>query len=139
MPVAFRILPQHDLVFVVFSGSVGIAETAESVAACARHPDFRPGMKHLFDLGAVTGVERDYPAYLALQAKAVENLGAQPEDSLLVYHAPTAPGQQMAALVCRSWDGLPGTVVRVVENEEAACEVLGLRDRRFADLMRSPA
>jgi hypothetical protein len=134
MPVGFRILPRHGLCVVTFSGLVGIDETRDSVGECARHPDFRPGMRHIFDLTHVTGVERDYPAYLALQAKALENLGPSPFESLLVYLAPTRPAQEMAELIRKSWEGLDWAIVRIVSDEMQALELLGVRAQSLGEL-----
>ena len=139
MPVRFRILPRHAICAVTFSGQVGIEETRASVEECTRHPDFRPGMRHVFDLTGVTGVERDYPAYLALQAKALENLGPQPQDSLLVYVAPTRPAQEMAELIRKSWEGLDWALVRIVIDPAQALDLLGLPERDFAVLFDASA
>ncbi|MDP2087431.1 MAG: hypothetical protein Q8K20_19735 [Gemmobacter sp.] len=139
MPVSYKILPKLDLVLVTFSGMVGLQETLLSAGECGRHPDFRPGMKHLFDLTDVTGHERDFPAYFAMQAKVLENLPPTGGDHLLMFLAPTRAGQDMAELVRRTWEGLPRAIVLVHETAAEALATLGLRERSLADVMTSAA
>ena len=135
MSVEFRIVPWHGVCIVTFIGEIGIAETMASIAECARHPDFRLGMNHLFDLSTVTGVEKDFPAYLSLQAKALENIGPAPSNGLLVYFAPTRIAQDMAEMIRKSWEGLDWVVVRVVTEEDQALDLLGIQAESVAALL----
>jgi hypothetical protein len=129
MPVTFRILPQINLLHVAYAGCAGLAETVQLAADCAAHPDFRSSLRHLIDLGAVTDFERDVPGYFAMQARVIELfpvVGEGFQSLTMVVIAPPGPPRQMAEMVRRSWDGLDGAIVRIVEDEAAALSVLGL-------------
>ena len=92
MPVGFRILPQHALVLVTYSGVAGLQETIERTAECARHPDFDLRFRHLVDVSGITGYERDFPGFFAMQAKVMESYPPQGQDQIFVFLAPTRHG-----------------------------------------------
>lgn len=138
MPVSFRILPHRALVLVTYTGMAGLQETIERTAECASHPDFRPTHRHLVDVSRITGYERDFPGFFAMQAKVMESypppLG---HDQMFLFLAPTRAGQEMAQMVRRSWDGLDAIIVRIVEDEAQALALLGLRESCLADLVEA--
>jgi hypothetical protein len=143
MPVAFTILPQLALIRVVFAGVVGLDETVEGAAACAAHPDFRTGFRHLIDLRGVTDFERDMVGYFAMQARVIEHFPVMGEGfqvfTMVVIAPPGAP-RLMAERVRRSWEGLDGAILRIVEDEAAAMSVLGLPEAALAgpEALRRP-
>lgn len=126
MPVSYAVLPHRNLIRFTYHGEVTFAETTEIVARAARDPAAQPGMRHLCDVAAVTGVERDFAALMRMQARIAEDLVTPAEPLLVVFHAPTAAGQAMAAMARRSWDGLDSVRVLVAEDAERALDILGL-------------
>lgn len=135
MPVSFRILPQRALVLVTYTGVAGLQETIERTTECASHPDFDPAFRHLVDVSRITGYERDFPGFFAMQAKVMESYPPQAQDQLFLFLAPTRIGQEMAQMVRRSWDGLDWAIVRIVEDEGQAMTLLGLREHSISDLL----
>jgi len=117
MPIAFHILPHRNLVVGRYSGFAGLQETVQQAAECVAHPGFRPTMRHLVDLTEVTGDESDFPRHFAMQATVMEQLFVPGLDHVFVHLAPTRPGQEMARMVRRSWDGLDHLALRIVEHE----------------------
>ncbi|RBI85134.1 hypothetical protein DRV85_10805 [Rhodosalinus halophilus] len=137
MPVSFQILPVRGLVYVRYEGFARIAESAELFARYMAHPDFAPGQKQLVDLAGVTGIEADFPKLLGLQARKAEAFLPGGVQTMIVYHAPGAVSRRMAEMVRRSWSEIPSVVPVVVESEVEALEVLGLRERRFAEILQT--
>jgi hypothetical protein len=138
MPVAFRILPQHALVLVTYSGVAGLQETIERTVECARHPDFDLRLRHLVDVSGITGYERDFPDFFAMQARVMESYPPQGQDQIFVFLAPTRMGQEMAQMVRRSWDGLDWAIVRIIADEAQAMSLLGLREQSISELLTEP-
>ena len=133
MPVSFRILPEHNLVLVTYTGIAGIAESIEKMAQCSQHPDFRPWMRHCVDMSAVTGHEHDFVGFFALQAKGIE-MFPQTADMLLLFIAPTRIGQELANMARRTWEGLDRVSVQIAQDEAAALSMLGIPLERLAEL-----
>ncbi|NAZ36027.1 hypothetical protein [Rubellimicrobium sp. CFH 75288] len=126
MPLAFRILPAARLIHVRYWGVAGIDETARGLRICLGHPEFRPGLRHLVDLRAVTGYERNYAAFLRMQAELSGPLIEGAEETIMVMVAESPPARAMAGLVMRSWDGVLGAVIRLQDGIAGALEILGL-------------
>lgn len=135
MPVDFRLLPSRNLIILTFHGVAGLAEAMEAATACARHPDFQPHRRQLVDLRAVTGWERDFPGFMALQAALVEVFDWKRTEAMIVAIAPHRPAQEMAGLVGRSWQGLGGPALRVALDEVQALGLLGLREGSIGELL----
>lgn len=134
MPVTYRLVPSRNLVVVTFSGVAGLDETLQGARQTAQDPAFRPHMRHLVDLRAVTGWERDFPGFMALQARLMDVFRWRPAQALVVTIAPHRPAKEMAGLVNRSWDGLDGPLLRIVTDEDQALALLGLREGSLAEL-----
>jgi hypothetical protein len=134
MPVSFRILPRFNLIIATYSGFAGLEETIERAAECARHPDFNPAMRHLIDVSRVVEVERDFPRFFAMQGKVMEDFPPIGNDQMFVFYAPTRPGQEMAQMVRKSWDGLDWAVVVALEDEAQVLTLLGLPGDSIASL-----
>lgn len=138
MPVSYRILPHRNLVLVTYTGVAGLRETIERTAECASHPDFRPTHRHLVDVSRITGYERDFPGFFAMQAKVMESYPPLGHDQLFLFLAPTRVAQEMAQMVRRSWDGLDWAIVRIVEDEGQALNLLGVAELSLAQLVSAP-
>lgn len=136
MPVSFRVLPLQNLVVFTYAGHLRLQEPAEAVTASTLAPGYRPGMRHLVDLAAVTGVERDWPALLRQQAQIAAALMPAGPDQQVVFLAPTRTGQMLAQMARRSWDGLGRVRILILEDEAEALAILGLRERRIAELIQ---
>lgn len=134
MPVSFHILPQRNLALFTYTGFVTLAESMAVVADFARHPDHQPWMRQLCDLSAVTGVERNFPELLKMQARFVETLLPAGRDLLVAFYAPTRAGQELAQMARKSWAGLNAVVVLIHEDEAEALALLGLAERKLSDL-----
>ena len=139
MPIAFEIFPRRGLVVVEYSGTALIDETARVFAVYARHPDAVAGQKHLVDLSRVTDVENDMPRLMALQARHAGEPARSVLPALLVFLAPTPLARRMADMVSRSWTGLGGPVIAILETEAEALAVVGCAETRLADLRRQVA
>ena len=137
MPIAFHILPHRNLVVARYSGFAGLQETVQRAAECAAHPGFRPSMRQLVDLTEITGYEKDFPRYFAMQDTVMEQFFVPGLDHVFVYLAPTRPGQEMAQMVRRWWEGLDHLVLRIVEHEAEAMAIPGLKERSLAEVLDS--
>ncbi len=119
MPVSFRILPKHGLVYVRYEGHQRMEESLRIFSEYARHPDRRPGK--LFEL----------------QAKKAEVFMDPGVQTLLVYYAPTKLAFDLALLAERSWRPFSFVVSLVQETEADALSLLGLRERSLDQLLQS--
>ena len=135
MAVEFRIFPRRGLVYVRYTGTAIISESAEAFAAYMKHPDFRPGQKQLVDLSRVTAVEQNYAEILALQAQKADAFLADGAQTILVYYAPTPLAFRVATMIVRSWDGLDRLVALVQETEAQTLELLGQPERTLDALL----
>lgn len=126
MPVTWRILPDPGLVRIRYTGFATVPETEQAMRASTAHPDFRPWYPHLVDLTEVTGNDRDFPSFLAMQALAVDLYMGREVDPVFLFITPTQAGREMVAPVLRTWDGIPNAVIRAVPDEAAALAILGL-------------
>jgi hypothetical protein len=89
MPVSFSIVPHRNLVVFTYSGEVTFQEVTDVVAAATSHPLHRAGMRQLCDMSQVTGVERDFPALMKMQARIAEDLMPKGAELLVLFYAPT--------------------------------------------------
>ncbi len=134
MSVWYQVLPRLNLAVFAYSGHVTFAESLAAVAAVARHPDHHDTMRQLCDLSGVTGVERNFPELMQMQARMAESLLPANGERIVVFFAPTAAARQLANMACKSWDGLDQVLVRVVEREEQALALMGLKQTAIAAL-----
>lgn len=135
MPVDVHILPKHGLVVARFHGHVRLEECLASAQGYAQHPDCRPGQNQLIDLSGMTSYERDLVQIMALMAKLPDHLLAPGAEPMVVYLAPSAVAQEVTTFVLKSMAGIGGVSVSAVADEEHALEVMGLPERRLADLL----
>ena len=135
MPVQTRVLPRLNLALFVYSGRVTLAESLDAVASVARHHGHHDTMRQLCDLSAVTGVERNFPDLMKTQARMADDLMPRHGERFVVFYAPHGPAQTLAEMARKSWDGIDAVLVRVVEREEQALALLGLRQSSMASLL----
>lgn len=134
MAVSFEIIPERALVYVRYVGEARVDEGRQAFAAFMSHPDFNPTYRQVVDLSGVTSIERDFARLLAFQAAKAEAFLAGMAPMLLVYYAPSGESLSMARIVQRSWDGIDGVIVRIVSDEEAVRDILGLPDLSLNEL-----
>ena len=126
MAVRFTVNAPLNLVVFTYSGAVGLQESIQAIADAARHPGYRPFMRQLCDLTAVTAYERNFPELLKMQARIVEDLLVDGAEMTVVFLAPGRKGQEMAQMAQKSWAGLDAVRVLIVDHAEAAADCLGL-------------
>ena len=139
VPASFTILPRRGLVYVDYAGHVDLAEVFSIVEAYDRHPDRHPDQRHLVDLTRVTGFEHDPLTLMKLQARKADIFTTTAMPSLVVYIAPTRVAMTLAQLAMRSWDGNDKIIVRLQQDEAGALNLLGLRHRTVAELLKADA
>ncbi len=126
MPASFQILPQHNLVYVRYSGLMLVEDSLKAFGTYAQHPDARPGQRHLIDLSRITDMERDFARVMQLQAAKGADLAMRETETLMVYFANTPVSRKAAALAKNGWSAGHGVISIVQETEEAALAALGL-------------
>jgi len=137
MPVDVRIIRQRGLVYVRYWGLATLDETIEALGRYERDPGYRPGQKQLVDMGAVTGIERDYVKFMQVQAKKADIFLAGESQTLLVCYAPTRIAAEMAEMMVRSWEP-SGAVIPLIQQDQAeALQLLGQPERSFEELLQA--
>lgn len=126
MPVTVQIIPEHNLVYVRYTGAMLVSETAEALAEFAKHPLAGPGLRHLVDLTRLTDIDRDYAKFMELQATKLETMSGHGIETFMVYYATTPIGLQAANLGKNGWTPESGVVAIVLEDEEHALHALGV-------------
>jgi hypothetical protein len=134
MPLKYEIIPDLGLVYVRYWGICTVQETIETFARYAAEPEAAPDQRHLVDLSRVEEYERHFPELMKLQAQKADAVTKGATPATLLYYAPTPISLSMARTILRSWDGLDQVVGRIADTEAQALDMLGLRQRRFADL-----
>ncbi len=131
MPLRYDIDAERRLVLVEYWGRAGIDETVEAFGRYVADPNFAPGQIHLFDLQRVTAVEQDFPKFMQLQARAVGAVGVEAMPSMLIYYTPNETARRMAEMARKSWDGLDGPILTILENEAEALAIAGCSQTSF--------
>ncbi|MEX3015606.1 hypothetical protein [Gymnodinialimonas hymeniacidonis] len=139
MPLSYEIDAKRRLVLVEYWGRAGIDESAEMFGKYAADPNFAPGQIHLFDLRRVTEVEQNFPKFMQFQAEAASAVAPEAMPSMLVYYSPTELARRMAEMVRKSWDGLDGPTLAIIEDEAEALAVAGCTEKSFDELKRTLA
>lgn len=135
MAIGFKVLPDHNLVYVRYEGLAVLNETITALTAYMAHPDYHPDQKHFVDLERMTGYDEDYVTLLKLQAHKAEVLATGSAQTMIVYFAPNEASQKLAHLTTRSWDGTPYVVPVVQTNEADALSFLGVRAKTVKELL----
>ena len=135
MPLTFRILPERGIVVVRYSGFATIDDTMNATAEYVAHPHYAPGQKQLVDLSALTGYEKDYVRFMAMQAGKAGRFKNAGVESLVVYIAPTPVSREIAGLFLRSWDSVDAVVPMIQRTESEALCLLGQQEQTLDDLL----
>ncbi|MCB1351076.1 MAG: hypothetical protein KDK11_21445 [Maritimibacter sp.] len=136
MPISYSIMSDRDLALVVYEGEINAAERSQVISEVVRHRNFRPDQMHLIDLSGVTGWEPALESAV-MPGEVRRDWMRQARETLCVYYAPTEPGQALAAILVRAWDGIPGVVPLVLDDEAEALAILGQTEMRVAELPRA--
>jgi hypothetical protein len=126
VPISVQIIPEHNLVYVRYTGEMRVTETAEALTEFAKHPLAGPGLRHLVDLTRITDIDRDYAKFMEIQAKKVETMAGHGIETFMVYYANTPVGLHAANLGKNGWTPESGVVAIVLEDEDHALHALGL-------------
>lgn len=135
MPATFEIIPQHNLVYVRYSGSMLVEDSLKAFGAYTQHPDARPGQRHLVDLSRITDMERDFARIMQLQATKGAQLAMREVETLMVYFANTPLSLRAAALAKNGWSASQGVIAIVQEREDAALAALGVPHQSVDELL----
>ena len=138
MPVTVRILHDHGLVVVRYDGEATIEGTLAALTGAAADPAFAASRRHLIDMRDVTGYERDFARFFAMQAQFADHVPARAGDLLAVYIAPGRPAQEMAQMAARTWDGHTDVAIRIVADSGDAGDLLGLAPGLVEALLATP-
>lgn len=137
MPVSFRILKNHGLVYVRYEGVATMDETMTVFAEYAQHPDCHPGLKQLVDLSNITKVAFDFPKLMEMQARKADVFMSGASETLMVYLAQSPEAISVSKAILRSWEPFPWVVPVVVEDESEALSILGMQENSLAELLVS--
>lgn len=139
MPATFQILPQHNLVYVRYSGMMLVEDSLRAFGAYATHPDARHGQRHLIDLSRITDMERDYARIMQLQALKGATLAMRETETLMVYFANTPLSLMAAAMAKNGWSDTYGVVAIVLKRENQVLNALGLPFESFDQFLTTSA
>jgi len=135
MPCDYRILPEHGLVYLRHWGHASVEDTLETLGRFSKDPGARPDQRHLVDLSGVESHDEDHVRVFRMHAQVVDVIGATGPELLLVLYAPTDPALRMARLILNVWEASPVILPRLVTEEAAALDLLGIRAEGFAQLL----
>ena len=139
MPVEFKILPKRGLVVVRYSGHAAVEDTLTATKAYVSHPEYSAGQKQLVDMSGITSFERNHVQFMKMQAEKAERLANSGLQSLVVYFAPTAVGQDLSAMFIRSWIDVDAVVPLVQHSEAEALALLGQQEKTLDILLGTSA
>ncbi len=134
MPITYSILSNRDLAVVVYQGAISAAERTAVIGEVVRHRSFRPDQMHLVDLSGVTGWDEDLARSVTPGEVHRDWMRRQDRQTLCVYYAPTDRARELAGILARAWDGIPGVVPLVLDDEAEALAILGQTEMRVAEL-----
>jgi len=137
MPIRYSILSDRDLAVVVYDGHISAAERADVIGEVIRHRRFRPDQMHLIDLAGVTGWEEDLEQSVKPGEVLHDWMRQKSRQTLCVYYAPSDAARDLAAILARAWEGVPGVVPLVLDDEAEALAILGQTEMRVAELPRA--
>lgn len=135
MPVSFRVLPEHFLVYIDVDGWLGISEGVRATDAFVADPGYAKGMRQLVDLRDLTGWERDFAEIMKNQARQVDVHDDPRRPAVIVVLAPGAEARGLAGVIQLPWTNTQRVVSVTVETEAEALAVLGLQAASLARLL----
>ena len=138
MPCFYTVFDTHHLVVFTAHGHLTVAECQASLAAYFADPAARSTHRHLLDFSGITDYERDFTAFISLQATLADEVAGDTPSTVLVLHGPDGPPRQVASLIARSWENSGHVVARIATSEADALDMLGVDARQLSELA-SPA
>ncbi len=138
MAVNFEIVPERGLTIVTYTGFVTIEESYRAAERYQAHPEFRRGLKFLFDSSAATGRECDYVKFMEFHGQMLDLYVDTGCDQLVGIYAPTEVARDMATLAKRSWEPIPHMVIMIHDDEAEVLRFLGQRETSI-DALRAPS
>lgn len=112
-----------------------MAEVQTCLAEFAAAPGALSAHLHLVDFAEITSYAQDVVGILETQARLAEVFAGDPRQWLFAYYTPTSVGRSLANYGVRAWSNVAGVSIRLAETEAAALDILGLAERRLADLL----
>lgn len=126
MPVDYRILPEHYLVYFRIAGWLDIAEGIRVSDTFLAAPDYRKGMRRLLDLSTMTGWERDFTSIMKEQAQHLDHFDDPQRPTLIVVLARNKEAMSFAHAIRAPWESTGRALVVIVQTEAEALTVLGI-------------
>ena len=138
MPVEFEVFPDHNLVYVRYQGAVVVEEVSTLLLRYRSHVDYSPHQRQLADLSRVTLVKLELPALLALQQRVLQAQNLHAPTTTMVFYAPNALSQDIAANMQRFWAPFPSVRVAIAETAQDAMMQLPLNAPQIQARMETP-
>jgi hypothetical protein len=135
LPISIKILPNIGLMYARFEGHIAVPDATAAFQAYMDHEDHAPGQKHLVDMSRVTSFEADYPELLQFLANMDADTQSTRTHTLFVYYATSELTRSMSQAAVNAWSASAHIVVRVLETEQSALDVLGLPYSSFAQML----
>lgn len=136
MSCSYLILRSQALAYIRLAGIVRPGDSLRTLARFAADPQATPDLNQLIDMRDVTGMKLDVLDLLRMHARKAEIFTQSEYDRLFVHIAPTPIAVKVAGHVVKSWDKVPGITHRVVQTEEQALDILGLKERTIDALLQ---
>lgn len=138
MPSKLTIYPQHNLAFVVHSGSLTVDDVSGMFRSFETNPDARPGLLMLVDFTALDRFEGDVMDFLKLQMTASEIFQTGQQEQIMCFYCPPGPNSRLARSIANAWEAVPGVRPRLAETEAQAISILGLGVNRLSEITPTP-
>jgi hypothetical protein len=134
MPINITIIEDKNLAHVRFEGHATATESSEAFEAYLKHPQSRPDQHNIVDLSRVTDFDPEYLKISEFHAQMDAGVALVRATPIYVHIANTPVSRRMAQLTVNALAVSPNIIVRVVDSEERALEVLGLPFKTMAQL-----
>ncbi|CUH65544.1 hypothetical protein TL5118_01353 [Thalassovita autumnalis] len=138
MPAEFEIFLDHNLVYARYQGAIVVEEISTLMLRYRSHVDYSPHQRQLIDLSRVTLVKLEMPAFLAIQQQVLQAQNLHAPTTRLVFFAPNALSQDIAANLQSFWAPFPSVRVSIAETAEEAMQHLSLKAQQIQALMQTP-
>lgn len=135
MPVAAELYPEHNLIFIRYTGLASASETVALLTEITQKPEFQNVYLHLMDMSELVSYETGLPGFYNRDDSNLEKLIASPKNHIMVYLAPNAASQALAELASRKWRDKSRVTSLIVPSEREALAALGLQDLSLSELV----
>ena len=136
-PCFYTVFDTHHLVVFTAHGHLTVAECRRIWPPLA-DPAARSTHRHLLDFGHHRLRQRDFTAFISLQATLADEVAGDTPSTVLVLHGPDGPPLQVASLIARSWRNSGHVVARIATSEADALDMLGVDARQLSNSPRPP-